>query len=163
MDTYQFRKAISTDLPYILELVNTAYRSKTLRGWTSEADLVTGQRIDINQLKALMTARSDLFVMQFNNELISCVYLKFHSIYCYIGMLTTHQKFQNKGIGKQRLQYAEKYAFVHYSIDEFRIYFLCMTKTYSILSKIWLLTYKSPYSIHANVGMPQAQKLCIFN
>ena len=166
MDTYQFRKTTSTDLPSILELVNIAYRSKTLRGWTSEADLIIGQRIDINQLKALITEHSELFVMQFNDHLIGCVHLELYSAYCYIGMLTTHPNFQNKGIGKQLLQHAEKYAISHYSLNEFRISVLSAREELIQFYQrrgYQLTDEQTPYPIHANVGTPQIKDLCVIH
>lgn len=45
-------------IPEIVELVNLSYRSKELRGWTSEAQVVSGDRISAELLQ-------DLFVTDY--------------------------------------------------------------------------------------------------
>ena len=51
--TYRF--AHDADVPIIVELVESAYRgTESLTGWTSEAELIGGQRTDANMISALL-------------------------------------------------------------------------------------------------------------
>src|SRR5690625_7662515 len=50
-----FRTAVSADIPAIVALVQSAYRGDASRvGWTTEADLLDGQRIDAEGVAADM-------------------------------------------------------------------------------------------------------------
>ncbi|MGE8259462.1 MAG: GNAT family N-acetyltransferase, partial [Stenotrophomonas sp.] len=47
MSTLTFRAATSADIPALITLVTSAYRGDASRaGWTTEADLLDGARID---------------------------------------------------------------------------------------------------------------------
>ena len=46
MDLTNFREANFKDIPQIVDLVNISYRSKEFKGWTSEVDIVDGNRIN---------------------------------------------------------------------------------------------------------------------
>ena len=107
MDLTNFREANFKDIPQIVDLVNISYRSKEFKGWTSEVDIVDGNRINSEQVKELFKDESKLFVMFENQELIGCVHIQKQDNSCYIGMLTTHPKVQNLGIGKKILKLAE--------------------------------------------------------
>ncbi len=51
MPELDFRIATLADIPALIELVTSAYRGDASRiGWTTEADLLDGQRIDSNML-----------------------------------------------------------------------------------------------------------------
>lgn len=52
MDNLNFRFAADDDIPALLDLVTSAYRGDASRqGWTSEADLIDGQRLDADLLR----------------------------------------------------------------------------------------------------------------
>ncbi|MEG1681718.1 MAG: GNAT family N-acetyltransferase, partial [Stenotrophomonas sp.] len=47
MDALTFRNATAADIPALIDLVTSAYRGDASRvGWTTEADILDGQRID---------------------------------------------------------------------------------------------------------------------
>ena len=51
--TLRFRAATEADIPALVELVTCAYRGQASRaGWTTEADLLDGPRIDPQVLAA---------------------------------------------------------------------------------------------------------------
>jgi hypothetical protein len=52
------RPATVADVPALVALVNSAYRGDSSRaGWTTEADLLGGQRIDAERLADTIAAR----------------------------------------------------------------------------------------------------------
>ena len=49
------REAVGDDIPAIVALVESAYRGDASRqGWTTEADLLDGQRIDVDGVRAII-------------------------------------------------------------------------------------------------------------
>ena len=71
--------ATPADIPELLPLVNSAYRSEaSRRGWTTEADFLTGDiRTDADDMAALM-ARPDAVILQATDSdgnLMGCVFL----------------------------------------------------------------------------------------
>jgi ribosomal protein S18 acetylase RimI-like enzyme len=105
-------KAGTADIPQLVNLVNRSYRGETSRqGWTTEADLFTGNRIDEAALGSMMALPSAVIFKYIDNaELLGCVYLKRENASLYLGMLTVLPLHQDKGIGKQLLRHAEVYA-----------------------------------------------------
>jgi len=52
MDTPTFRAATAADIPALVSLVTSAYRGDVSKqGWTTEADMLDGQRIDAEVLR----------------------------------------------------------------------------------------------------------------
>lgn len=108
-------EATTADIPALTALVNIAYRGPLSRkGWTTEADLFNGQRIDEAGLKGLVTAPgASMHVYKEGNEYLGCVYLREDERGLYLGMLTVYPLRQDAGIGKALLMYAEDYARKH--------------------------------------------------
>lgn len=157
METLNFREAEIEDLPQIVDLVNIAYRSTELKGWTSEADLVEGNRTDHQQVKQLIQDNSKLFVMFKAEKLIGCVHIHQKNASCYIGMLTTHPTVQNRHIGKTILELAEQYAIKNYAASIFEMSVLSIRKDLIGFyeRRGYKLTGESePYPVDANVGIP---------
>ena len=102
------------DVDALETLLNSAYRGATSRnGWTSEADLISGEiRTNSQELLDLILDQKSVF-LKYTNEnqkIIGCVNLQMHEQSIYLGMLSVAPNLQDKGIGKQLLQEAEKYA-----------------------------------------------------
>lgn len=109
----KIRKAILTDIPQLEILINSAYRGdSSKKGWTTEADLLDGIRTDADSLEQMITKKDAVILQSFNenNLLQGCVYLEKRQQKMYLGMLTVSPLEQAKGIGKQLLVEAEKYA-----------------------------------------------------
>lgn len=108
-----FRPAAPADLAQLADLINSAYRGDASRaGWTTEADLLDGQRTDIAGLSALMATPGHtlLLAMDGSEQLVGCA----HTIVepgqtLYFGMLTVDPSVQARGIGRALLDYLEAY------------------------------------------------------
>lgn len=100
------------DVSALEKLVNSAYRGETSKqGWTTEANLLQGKRIDANELSLLIQNKENT-ILKFtkNNTIIGCVLLVNKGDKIYLGMLTVSPNLQNSGIGKQLLKEAEAHA-----------------------------------------------------
>jgi ribosomal protein S18 acetylase RimI-like enzyme len=106
-------KATPNDIPALVKLINSAYRGESSKkGWTTEADLLGGQRTDPDTLLATMNSPNSV-IMKFcneQNEIEGCVYLNKQDDKMYLGMLTVNPELQAKGIGKLMMNRAEEYA-----------------------------------------------------
>ena len=101
-----------TDVPALNKLVNSAYRGEEAKmGWTTEADLLDGTRIDEAALQDLIK-KSDTTVLKYveDGALLGCVELRKLKDKLYLGMLSVSPFTQGKGIGKKLLQAAEAHA-----------------------------------------------------
>ncbi len=111
--TLTFSVADPEHVDIICQLVNLSYRGEFSRlGWTTEADLLKGQRADPKMLYELMTPPDQIVLMgsdpNLENRLIGCVHLcKISSLTCQLGLLTVKPDLQNKGVGRQLLEEAE--------------------------------------------------------
>jgi ribosomal protein S18 acetylase RimI-like enzyme len=105
--------ATAADIPYIVKLVNSAYRGEEAKqGWTHEADLIEGNmRIDESSLRELIEKTGSVILKNNDGEdLTGCVYLEKRGNSMYLGMLSVSPWIQAKGIGKKLLGAAEKHA-----------------------------------------------------
>lgn len=113
----EFTQADDNDVEEIVELVNSAYRGESSKkGWTTEADLLGGQRVDPENIIADLTKDNSVILIaqdeDDNDKIIGCVHLEKHLNKCYMGMLTVDPTLQNKGIGKMLIEEGE--AFAHF-------------------------------------------------
>ena len=102
--------ATLTDIPELVALINSAYRGEGAKqGWTTEADMIEGTRIDFDSLtEELNDPNVTLFKnINDNGEITGCVYVQKRNDRLYLGMLTVSPTLQAKGLGKQLLQVAE--------------------------------------------------------
>lgn len=111
LETLQFRIALSEDAPALCTLVNSAYRGETSKkGWTTEADLLGGQRIDVETLTQALTTTDSTTLLCFDqSELVGSVYLQNRGTKAYLGMLTVNPELQAGGLGKLILKTAEEW------------------------------------------------------
>ncbi|HOZ67990.1 MAG TPA: GNAT family N-acetyltransferase [Chitinophagaceae bacterium] len=113
----------TTDIPAIMELLNSAYRGESSRkGWTTEADLIAGNvRTDEQNLTDVMAIPGSVFLKYTNEDgqLQGCVNLQVQDQRVYLGMFSVHPGLQGTGIGKIILRSAEEFAL---SRDCTRIY-----------------------------------------
>ncbi len=108
----QFLKATEDDILRISKLVNSAYRGEySKKGWTTEADLLGGQRTDPETLLSMMNEKSSFYLVLESEKLLGCVNFKeIEPNVFYFGMLTVEPTAQNSGIGKFLIQEIEKLA-----------------------------------------------------
>jgi ribosomal protein S18 acetylase RimI-like enzyme len=108
--------ARESDLESIASLVNSAFRGDSSRaGWTTEADLVGGQRTDPELLRADLASRTGAVLLTMRDEpdgtLLGSVWLEPRSPdVWYLGMLTVRPDLQSHGLGRRILDEAERYA-----------------------------------------------------
>lgn len=102
------------DLQSLAELVNSAYRGESgKQGWTTESDLLDGQRTDTALLNETIEKPGSIILLAKRTdtaELVGCVQLERHGDACYLAMLTVSPTMQNQGIGRQLVQAAEAQA-----------------------------------------------------
>ena len=103
-------KAILADAAELTQLVNSAYRGESSqKGWTSEAHLLGGIRIDEAAMTEYLLDPATT-ILKYTNEdgqIIGCVYLQIRKQKLYLGMLTVSPTLQTNGIGRQLLHEAE--------------------------------------------------------
>jgi ribosomal protein S18 acetylase RimI-like enzyme len=106
--------ATRDDVAELVALVNSAYRGPSSReGWTYEADLLGGQRTDIEGLLAFIdrsVATSECFMLvgRIEGAVNACVQLERKGEQAYLGMLSVRPSRQAQGLGRQMLAAAER-------------------------------------------------------
>jgi len=110
--TISFREAHKDDIPGIVTLVNAAYRGDTSRlGWTTEAELLDGQRTDTDEIASFIEVPDSLILVCIKNrEVIGSLYLQSTPDGVKLGMLAIQPTLQGGGIGRQFLCMAEEVA-----------------------------------------------------
>jgi GNAT superfamily N-acetyltransferase len=103
-----FRTAAPDDVDALVALVESAYRGDSSRaGWTSEADLVDGQRTDATEVASLLES---LVLAVEGDELVGCCNLVLHDDHAYFGMFAVRPLQQAAGTGSALLAEAERRA-----------------------------------------------------
>jgi len=107
-----FRKAAEADIAAIVALVQSAYRGDSSRkGWTTEADLLDGQRTDPADVAEVLAAPdSAVLLASIDGELLACCHIERHGESAYFGMFAVHPPRQGSGLGRLVLAEAERYA-----------------------------------------------------
>lgn len=95
----------------ITDLVNSVYRGESSKkGWTTEADFLSGIRITEEKVKEIIQGKNDIIILAvIDNNIIGCVHLENAGSYSYLGMLSVDVNFQDKGIGKMLINECERY------------------------------------------------------
>ncbi|MFD9129819.1 GNAT family N-acetyltransferase [Kitasatospora sp. NPDC059571] len=104
-----FRAAVPADVPSLVALVESAYRGEASRaGWTTEADLLAGQRTDADGVADVL-ARPDsvVLVAERAGELLACCHLERRPAAAYFGMFSVRPELQGGGLGRSVLARAE--------------------------------------------------------
>lgn len=109
------RMAGVVDAPALTTLVNSAYRGdSSRRGWTTEADLLGGQRTDARALVDFIEhghreGGRVMLVHEADKRILACVQLERRGDEAYLGMLTIDPAHQTGGLGKAMLGAAERF------------------------------------------------------
>ncbi len=110
----EFTQADESHIESLVELINSSYRGeKSKQGWTTEADLLDGQRTDADALKELICKEDSIILIAEDDDtgnLLGCVHLQRLGPKCYLGMLTVAPSLQNQGLGKLLLNESEALA-----------------------------------------------------
>ena len=111
-ESLTYRAASAGDVHAIVALVQSAYRGEASRaGWTTEADLLDGQRTDADAVAALIDApASRILLCEQYGVLLATAHLEKHGSICHFGLFAVRPDRQGAGIGKTMLVEAEHLA-----------------------------------------------------
>ncbi|EST37075.1 hypothetical protein N566_15040 [Streptomycetaceae bacterium MP113-05] len=106
------RVAREPDVPALVALIESAYRGESSRaGWTTEADLLGGQRTDPEGVRAVVVdTGSRMLVAERDGEPVACCQLENRSGHAYFGMFAVRPGLQGGGLGRLVLSEAERLA-----------------------------------------------------
>lgn len=112
----RFRNAVAADVPAVVALTESAYRGDASRaGWTTEAELLDGQRTDAGEVAELIgnPGVKVLLAERGGRLLASCVLQRLageHAGDGYFGMFAVCPALQGRGTGSAMLAEAERIA-----------------------------------------------------
>ena len=106
-----FRTAGGGDIAAIVALVESAYRGDVSRkGWTTEADLLDGQRTDPVSVGTLIKKPGSRIVLAERDGLLACANIEKQGDAAYFGMFSVRPDLQGAGVGRALLAEAERVA-----------------------------------------------------
>ena len=110
MTTLRYRDATAADVPAIVGLVTRAYRGEASRaGWTTEADLLDGNRIVPEVLLAdIARPQSRILLAEAGDTLVGCAHVAAEGGAGYFGMFAVDPGLQRAGVGRAILAEAER-------------------------------------------------------
>jgi ribosomal protein S18 acetylase RimI-like enzyme len=105
------REARASDASWIAGHVNGCYRGDSSRqGWTTEADLLDGNRTDPQEIADLVEGQESVILLCLEQEaLLASVHLKRSGDAAELGMLSVVPTRQGEGVGKWLLAESERY------------------------------------------------------
>jgi ribosomal protein S18 acetylase RimI-like enzyme len=112
MTDLTFRPATLADIDALVVLVTSAYRGDTSKqGWTTEADMLDGQRIDPVVLRTdIERERSLIVIAEREAQLLACAHVAEEGGAGYFGMFSVKPDLQGGGVGKLLLAETERIA-----------------------------------------------------
>ncbi|MFF4699147.1 GNAT family N-acetyltransferase [Streptomyces chattanoogensis] len=118
-----FRTAVDADIPGLVGLIESAYRGDASRaGWTTEADLLEGQRTDPDGVAAVVRNEDGrLLIAEQDGELVACCQLEHRGDHAYFGMFAVRPALQGAGLGKVIISEAERTAQATWGAREMRM------------------------------------------
>ena len=163
MKNLSLRTANSSDIQNLVILINQAYRTNNAASWTSEQGIVAGARINEQQLLHFLAQKNvRLFIADIQDNpqqgLLGCIGLTFQQDTVEIGTFCVAAAWQNQGIGRQMLKYAEMQA--QEICANLKCYEMFVLDARSELIEYYercgyvKTAYIENYPIHANVGIP---------
>jgi len=107
-----FRDAIDTDVDALVTLIESAYRGDSSRtGWTTEADILEGQRTDPEGVLAVIKSPDSwLLTVERDGMAVACCQLEHRGDHAYFGMFAVSPTLQGAGLGKVIIAEAERKA-----------------------------------------------------
>lgn len=124
-----FRPARSEDIPTVVALVQSAYRGETSRqGWTTEADLLEGQRVDAEMLTDVMARGDTVVVLAVRGDrVVGCCELTRPDEpgeAAHLGMFAVDPSAQGGGLGRQVLAEAERTVRDDWGVSQLQLHVL---------------------------------------
>lgn len=109
MTEVTIRDAVTVDIPGLHRLIESAYRGEASRaGWTTEADLLDGQRTDPEDLADILADPKQALLTAWRGEnLVGCVLIADRGEGTgYFGMLSISPTLQGGGLGRRLVEAA---------------------------------------------------------
>lgn len=103
------RDAVAADIPALHQLIQSAYRGEASRaGWTTEADLLDGQRTDPDELADIIADPKQALLTAWRGDaLVGCVLIADRGAGTgYFGMLSIRPTLQGGGLGRRLVEAA---------------------------------------------------------
>ncbi|WP_249713980.1 GNAT family N-acetyltransferase [Rhizomonospora bruguierae] len=128
-----FRIATAADVPQVVRLVESAYRGDVSRaGWTTEADLLAGQRTDPAMVTEAVAATNGVILLAVPHDPspgaavggggpVACCQLERRDGYAYFGLFAVDPVRQGAGLGRAVLAAAERFAVAEWGAGELRM------------------------------------------
>ncbi|MGW2816659.1 GNAT family N-acetyltransferase [Streptomyces sp. NPDC001415] len=115
-----YRDATEADVEALVPLIESAYRGDSSRtGWTTEADILQGQRTDPEGVRAVITTPgSKLLTVERDGVLVACCQLEHRGDAAYFGMFAVSPALQGAGLGKQIIAEAERTVRAEWGVSE---------------------------------------------
>ncbi|GHE69437.1 GNAT family N-acetyltransferase [Streptomyces sp. AC04842] len=115
-----FRDATDADVDVLVELIESAYRGESSRaGWTTEADILDGQRTDRDGvLEVVKAADSRLLTVEREGRIVACCQLEHRGDHAYFGMFAVSPALQGAGLGRTVIAEAERQAREDWGVTE---------------------------------------------
>ena len=160
-----FRRAQASDVARIVALVESSYRGESSqRGWTTEADLLDGQRTNAEEVSGLLLAPTSQIILAFDDDtLVASAHIQMHDDGCHFGMFAVVSSLQGGGIGKALLAEGERRAVADFAATEMRMWVIWMRE--SLIAFYQRRGYRLtgerenfPYG-DANFGLPKRDDL----
>jgi ribosomal protein S18 acetylase RimI-like enzyme len=134
------RNASLADLEQLVSLINGAYRGESgRRGWTTEAELISGQRVDREMIADLLKLPNSYVIVvedssRLEASLVGCIHLQSETLETGVvrgrfGMLTVSVERQNEGVGDRLLEVAEAFARERFTATEMSMYVISIRDT----------------------------------
>jgi len=119
-DRLTFRDATDGDVETLVALIESAYRGDSSRaGWTTEADILEGQRTDPEGVLAVIKSPdSRLLTVERDGQLVACCQLEHRGVHAYFGMFAVSPALQGAGLGKVIITEAERRARESWGVRE---------------------------------------------
>ena len=123
MRDLRFRAATIADLDAVAALVTSAYRGDASRvGWTTEADFLDGNRIDLDVLaNDIVRPRSRVLIAEGDDGMLACAHVCEDEGAGYFGMFSVEPRLQGGGVGKLVLAEAERIARDEWALPAMRM------------------------------------------
>ncbi|MBJ6637605.1 GNAT family N-acetyltransferase [Streptomyces sp. DHE7-1] len=115
-----FRDAGDADVDALVALIESAYRGDASRaGWTTEADILEGQRTDPEGvLEVIKAPDSRLLTVEQGGRIVACCQLEHRGDAAYFGMFAVSPTLQGAGLGKAVIAEAERQAHATWGVGE---------------------------------------------
>jgi N-acetylglutamate synthase-like GNAT family acetyltransferase len=118
------RRALPAEAEAIAVLVNSAYRGDSSRaGWTTEADLLGGQRTDAEEISHLIAKEGSVILLCLRDrEVIGSVHLeRVGAETASMGMLVIRPGMQGQGLGRSFIDEAERFTLVELGASQIQM------------------------------------------